>query len=225
MRRRRRTLTADEQDLWSLVVRSVRPLRLPARKAAKNPAAKNPATKNAATKNTVAKAAGEAAAGHTSAAAVGRNTPSKNPPAKVSANSHPAKTPTGKVKSDTAGAPAPRSHGPPALQPIMRREIKKLARGGETIDARIDLHGMNQSQAHAALQSLLSRCQANGDKFVLVITGKGRSSEERGVLRRQVPVWLGLPEFRQLVAGYEIAHAGHGGEGALYVRVRKPRAR
>ena len=62
--------------------------------------------------------------------------------------------------------------------------------------------------------------------FVLVITGKGKvggSDSERGVLRRQVPEWLSLPEFRGLVVGFEEAHIGHGGEGALYVRVRRAR--
>ena len=61
--------------------------------------------------------------------------------------------------------------------------------------------------------------------FVLVITGKGKmgAESERGVLRRQVPQWLCLPEFRSLVVGFEEAHIGHGGEGALYVRVRRAR--
>ena len=61
---------------------------------------------------------------------------------------------------------------------------------------------------------------------MLVITGKGKvggSEDERGVLRRQVPQWLSLPEFRSLVVGFEEAHIGHGGEGALYVRVRRAR--
>jgi DNA-nicking Smr family endonuclease len=60
---------------------------------------------------------------------------------------------------------------------------------------------------------------------VLVITGKGKmgAESERGVLRRQVPQWLSLPEFRSLVVGFEEAHIGHGGEGALYVRVRRAR--
>jgi DNA-nicking Smr family endonuclease len=60
---------------------------------------------------------------------------------------------------------------------------------------------------------------------VLIITGKGKigAEAERGVLRRQVPQWLGLPEFRSLVVGFEEAHIGHGGEGALYVRVRRAR--
>jgi len=58
-----------------------------------------------------------------------------------------------------------------------------------------------------------------------VITGKGaRAAEgERGVLKRQVPHWLGLPEFRALVIGFEDAHSAHGGAGALYVRVRRAR--
>jgi len=45
--------------------------------------------------------------------------------------------------------------------------------------------------------------------------------EGRGVLRRQVPLWLALPELRRYVIGFEDAHVGHGGEGALYVRVRR----
>ena len=45
---------------------------------------------------------------------------------------------------------------------------------------------------------------------------------ERGVLKRQVPLWLKLPEFRVYVVGFEPAHVGHGGEGALYVRIKKP---
>ena len=57
------------------------------------------------------------------------------------------------------------------------------------------------------------------------ITGKGKmgAESERGVLRRQVPHWLSLPEFRALVVGFEEAHIGHGGEGALYVRIRRTR--
>jgi DNA-nicking Smr family endonuclease len=70
----------------------------------------------------------------------------------------------------------------------------------------------------------LQRSQATGAKFVLVITGKGLASASlsgRGVLRRQVPLWLALPEFRRYVAGFDVANPDHGGEGALYVRLRK----
>jgi DNA-nicking Smr family endonuclease len=101
-----------------------------------------------------------------------------------------------------------------------------LSRGRKEIDARIDLHGMTQTRAHHALSTFLHRASHDGLSFVLVITGKGRTvgpESERGILRRQVPLWLSLPEFRALVVGYEEASIGHGGAGALYVRIRRAR--
>ena len=83
---------------------------------------------------------------------------------------------------------------------------------------------MTQARAHRALLSFLQRAHADGAMFVVVITGKGRiggDERETGVLRRQVPNWLELPEFRTIVVGYEQAHIAHGGAGALYVRVRR----
>lgn len=84
---------------------------------------------------------------------------------------------------------------------------------------------MTQAQAHDALLSFLRTARAKDAKVVLVITGKGaRAGDgERGVLKRQVPMWLRLPEFRELVVGFEAAGIGHGGEGAMYVRVRSAR--
>ena len=120
---------------------------------------------------------------------------------------------------------APPKPSPPPLAPIGRRERSHLSRGRKEIDARLDLHGMTQMRAHRALFGFLQRAHHDGLTFVLVITGKGKigAESERGVLRRQVPQWLGLPEFRALVVGFEEAHIGHGGEGALYVRVRRAR--
>jgi DNA-nicking Smr family endonuclease len=121
--------------------------------------------------------------------------------------------------------PPPKPQAPP-LAPLGRRERSQLSRGKKEIDARIDLHGMTQTRAHRALFGFLQRAHGEGLTFVLVITGKGKvggPESERGVLRRQVPQWLGLPEFRSLVVGFEEAHIGHGGEGALYVRVRRAR--
>ena len=120
---------------------------------------------------------------------------------------------------------APPKPEPPPLAPIGRRERSHLSRGRKEIDARLDLHGMTQTRAHRALFGFLQRAHHDGLTFVLVITGKGKigAESERGVLRRQVPQWLGLPEFRSLVVGFEEAHIGHGGEGALYVRVRRAR--
>ena len=118
--------------------------------------------------------------------------------------------------------PAPAKPAPPPLAPLGRRMRTRVARGKEAIDARLDLHGLTQAQAHSALLHFLHNAQARDARLLLVITGKGRGAEP-GVLRRQVPQWLGLPEFRPLVVGFEDAHIAHGGEGALYVRVRRTR--
>jgi len=127
--------------------------------------------------------------------------------------------------------PSPVKKSPP-LAPLGRRLRQRVGRGREPIDARFDLHGLTQGEAHAALRRFLLRAQAEGARTVLIVTGKGtgRSLEdrgndaarERGVLKRQVPLWLALPEFRALVIGFEDAHASHGGQGALYVRLRRP---
>jgi DNA-nicking Smr family endonuclease len=123
-----------------------------------------------------------------------------------------------------ARAPKLPSAAPP-LAPFGRLERSQLSRGRKQIDARLDLHGMTQTRAHRALFGFLQHAHGEGLTFVLVITGKGKMGveSERGVLRRQVPQWLGLPEFRSLVVGFEEAHIGHGGEGALYVRIRRSR--
>jgi DNA-nicking Smr family endonuclease len=115
----------------------------------------------------------------------------------------------------------------PQAERIERRQRQRLGRGIDPIDARIDLHGKHQSEAYAALLSFLRRARNEGSRFVLVITGKGAGArepwEERGVLRRQVPLWLKLPDFRACVGAFETAHAVHGGEGAFYVRLRRRR--
>lgn len=114
--------------------------------------------------------------------------------------------------------PAP-SKSPPAIAPIEKRLKQKLARGGKTIDARLDLHGHSQAEAHEALLRFLRRTQSRGGRVALVITGKG--GRGGGVLKRSVPMWLALPEFRALVIGFDAAAPAHGGDGALYVRVRR----
>ncbi len=121
-------------------------------------------------------------------------------------------------------APPIARKNPPAPQPtsLSRRAKRGVASGKQAIDARLDLHGYTQTEAHPALLRFLRSANARDARLVLVITGKGRGGEP-GVLRRQVPQWLGLPEFRELVVGFEDAHVAHGGEGALYVRVRRAR--
>ena len=123
-------------------------------------------------------------------------------------------------------APVARPPAPPTLSPLGRRFRQRVARGSEAIEARIDLHGLTQAQAHDALRRFLRASHGRGVRTVLVITGKGVGGigdGERGVLKRQVPMWLRLPEFRTFIVGFEDAGIRHGGEGALYVRLRRPR--
>jgi DNA-nicking Smr family endonuclease len=148
--------------------------------------------------------------------------PDSKKPAMAMAVAPPKPSPAVKMARAPKQNPAPAA---PPLAPLGRRERSQLSRGRKDIDARLDLHGMTQTRAHHALFSFLQRAHSGGLTFVLVITGKGRmgAETERGVLRRQVPQWLSLPEFRSLVVGFEEAHIGHGGGGALYVRIRRSR--
>jgi len=134
-----------------------------------------------------------------------------------------AASPARAVKASRAATPGPKEA--PPLAPLGRRMRSKLARGSEPIDDRIDLHGMTQADAHAALAHFLRRAQARGARIVLVITGKGARAagddSQRGVLKRQVPHWLESNALRPLVIGFESAGVGHGGAGALYVRLRR----
>ncbi|HWF93547.1 MAG TPA: Smr/MutS family protein [Xanthobacteraceae bacterium] len=194
-RRHRRRLSEDEHRLWSGVIRSIVPLkRKPSRPR-----------------------------GQDAVLAPGESAP---PPARRRAEPAPARHPAPK----SAAKPASKPISKPVL-PVVgldRRQKQRLARGTEIIDGRIDLHGRTQSEAHTVLLGFLRRAQAEGARYVLVITGKGKPNETgfsdgRGVLKRQVPLWLRLPEFRLLVLAVEDAHAAHGGAGALYVRLRRAR--
>ncbi len=138
-------------------------------------------------------------------------------------DSRPAKTkPTAKHPHPAAARPAlpmKGREGPPAVvDPNLHR---RLARGREHLAARIDLHGMTQDAARAALTGFIRRSVEDGWRAVLVITGKGVSGD--GVLRRRVPDWLAEPPLREHVAGVSEAHRHHGGEGALYVALKRKR--
>ena len=141
----------------------------------------------------------------------------RNPPAPLAATvPRPATgSPEGK------GAPGARAAAP-GLASLERPAWRKLARGRVLIDASIDLHHMNQDEAMSRLHRFLVQARARQCRHVLVITGKGRSPRSEGVLRRMLPVWLGREPFSSLVSGVRAAGRGHGGEGAFYVRLRKP---
>lgn len=194
-RRRGRSLSSEEAALWRFVTRSVKPL--PGHDPPPDPPSPQPA----------------------SVAEDKKPSPSR-PPAPRQVEKRP---------------PAP-----PPLVPLERRQLRDLRRGVKQIDARIDLHGMRQAEAHHVLNAFLRRAQSQGARVVLVVTGKGGALKddainedafirtdpfsERGVLRRLTPHWLDLPEMRPVVAGYSRASREHGGEGALYVRLRRPAA-
>ena len=113
-----------------------------------------------------------------------------------------------------------------------RQTARKLEGGRLAVEARLDLHGMRQRDAHAALRKFLKWAQTKDYRHVLVITGKGApaddsrpfyEADERGVLRQAVPHWLSQPDLASVVVSYAEAPRRLGGEGALYVRLRKAR--
>lgn len=100
---------------------------------------------------------------------------------------------------------------------------RRLRRGLMAVEARLDLHGHTQAEAHSELATFLMQAQAAGLRCVLVVTGRGDPAGGRGVLRRNLPEWLSAPTFRPYVLATAPAHARHGGEGARYVLLRRRR--
>ncbi len=125
---------------------------------------------------------------------------------------------------------APSKLGVPALDHgrvagVDKRSAQRLTRGQLPVEARLDLHGHTQGEAHAALGRFLAEAQARGLRCVLVITGKGTTKEAGGVLRNQVPRWLNEPANRARILAFDYAQPKHGGLGALYVLMRRKRGR
>ncbi len=118
--------------------------------------------------------------------------------------------------------PKPRNPKPQAgLQRLDEPTHRKIAKGKISLGARIDLHGLTQSDAHSLLHAFLHRAHAEGLRHVLIITGKGTSFGSDGVLRQAVPHWFSTPMFKPYVGAFEDAARHHGGHGAIYVRLRR----
>lgn len=126
--------------------------------------------------------------------------------------------------------PAPPASPPPAARPSRRLDPKgpvdldrrswlKLRRGLYPLDARLDLHGLTQAEAYDRLGTFLAAARARGNRCVLVITGRGL--RQGGALRAMTPRWLEEGPIRPLVLAYAPAQLHHGGEGALYVLLRR----
>jgi DNA-nicking Smr family endonuclease len=140
-----------------------------------------------------------------------------------------------------AGAEKPGSGSEPALRPALShpgltaarppsalgegqktiepRRKHRIAKARDPIGARLDLHGLDQDRARGALEQFLARAWDEGYRAVLVITGKGVQGD--GILKRRTPEWLAAPHLAHIVAGISDAARHHGGEGALYVALKR----
>ena len=192
-----RSVTADEAELWEHATQSLAPLKGKPRVGSKVPPG--------ATTKTAPK-----------------------PPTRATEKRLPPPAPKPRP-------PAAASRNPAPLADLHRRAVRHIAAGKVRIEARLDLHGLRQSEAHEQLRAFLFDASARGLKTVLVITGRGGDGNDadhlakalgepqRGVIRRNLPQWLGQADLRTVVLGYAAASNRHGGEGAVYVQLRKLR--
>ncbi len=187
-------LTAEEARLWSTVVRKIKPI------------AESPVDSGTLV------VAGQKLASQST----GKKKPVKSlSPEKLA----PPLLPSAPVAKKVPQVP---------FAPLERQLRRGLSRGSSSVDATIDLHGMRQAEAHERLRCFILKAQRDGLKVVLVVTGKGNladhdpSFDQRGVLRRNLPLWLRMPDLRPAIIGFEEASRQHGGSGAFYVRIRKP---
>lgn len=194
--KRRRRLSAEDEALWQAVTQSITPIE---RRPVPGPAK---AKDNSPAPATLARALPDAHA-----------TLSKAPP-------------SSSRKAPPVAMPS---------QPFEPKRARRLRRGHLDIEARLDLHGMRQAEAHRALRAFVLSAQARGLRHVKVITGKGRSTDpddrpfdlnghdRPGVLKRLVPVWLGEADLAAVVVSFTGAGKQHGGEGAIYIHLRRKR--
>ena len=141
-----------------------------------------------------------------------------------------AEKPTARRRSHAVTPPPPGPAAPPpgralshgAAPGLDRRTQTNMRRGKMAVEARLDLHGMTQSEAHSELIGFITRAYGRGLRCVLVITGKGtRDTGEIGVLRQAVPGWLNAPPLQGLIHAFDHAARHHGGAGALYILLKR----
>lgn len=193
MRRPGRRLTAEEARAWAQVARTVKPLL-----------------------ELPAPAGGEALAPAPSQAA-------------MPASPAPAKKPKGRVPPPLPPRPLPLHAGAEAPAPLDGTWERRIAKGALAPDFSLDLHGSSLDQAYARLMHGLTQARAMGARVVLVVTGKARPvdamdrADRRGAIRAKIIDWLAVSEHAGQIAAVRGAHRRHGGPGAIYLILKKPR--
>ncbi|RMD64207.1 MAG: hypothetical protein D6826_03000 [Alphaproteobacteria bacterium] len=195
--RRPPALAPEDRALWRHVIRDAKPLRRRARHSF------TPASEAPASEVRPPEAAPKPATPVLSSPSTVRRPPPPPPPPQA------------------GPPPSERRHG--SVVGVDRRTATRLRRGQLPVEAILDLHGHTQAAAHRALTVFLARAQAAGKRCVLVVTGKGLAKDSGGILRTQVPRWLNEAPNRDRVLAFDYARPHHGGMGALYVLLRRPR--
>lgn len=186
---------AEEQDLWDHMMRDVTPLVKPLSAPSSNQDKKPPAPK-------AERPIPRPQKGHTQ---------------------KPQKQATHHTQ------PAPRSA--PQDPQLDHRTEGRLRKGKIKIDQTLDLHGLNQVEAHASLTQTVKTAYHHGMRCLLIITGKGNkdrhhnpfSSGHRGVLKQRVPQWLEQEPLKSMILKSQTARPQHGGEGAMYLYIKRKR--
>jgi DNA-nicking Smr family endonuclease len=201
-RRRARTASADERELWHQVMRDTTPMRTTRRAPVDVPDATDPGTERTSGRSDTAGASNAQTTGQPARKAPPR--PQPTPPIQPKKPPDPGVTPGRTVGVD-------------------RRTADRLKRGRLEIDGRIDLHGMTRAAAQDALTAFVVSAAERGQRCVLVITGKGTFSGGPGVLKQEVPKWLNMAPLRERIVAVTEAQPKHGGAGALYVLLKRKR--
>lgn len=138
----------------------------------------------------------------------------------------PARRVKGRVPPPLAPSTAPQ---PPRREPVpvLDRSWERRIRSGQLQpEHSVDLHGHTLPAAHAALEAALRLAVANGLRVLLVVTGKPRTGGDlggRGAIRAEIGHWLERSALADRIASVRVAHPRHGGDGALYVILRRER--
>ncbi|RVQ66976.1 DNA mismatch repair protein MutS [Croceicoccus ponticola] len=148
-------------------------------------------------------------------------------PAKVAGPPPTPAKPKGRIPPPRPAVPPPPPQGPaPGLDSHWER---RLSRRVLEPDFTLDLHGHTLDQAHRRLDMGLAQAKAMGARVVLLVTGRSRPvesadrGERRGAIRAKVLDWLAAGPHGSDIAVVRNAQRRHGGEGALYLVLRRGR--